>query len=789
MSDRQRGRRRLAGAATALALTGGLLASGPGTATAAQAAPSLTIPSIVATPTLSPVPRTEWCTRPLSRLELYRSSSRFDPPSSLTLLNETQPVDLNTFTLSAVPFTDVSRVLWYRSLLWLAIAAVDFHENGRPDLAEQMAVPLIRAAQEFPDPGSATPELTAISNAIGWDEGTAFRRAEALLCLSEYTGVDRIRGLLRMHADALVDPNRYKGPPQRQVHNHGMLANLILLDLARRLDDPTYRQIAINRLINDSSQVFSSAGWAFEGSTMYQSVNIAGWQDVTQELNARGFTAEANAISNRLDRGREIVAHLVGPTGQLAAIGNTRLGDSVLRPDPNAARPLAFVDSEGGIASGRWSWTDPTTTWWTAVNQPRTGAHGHDDNTSLTWQTLGVPTLIDVGQYDYDDNSPITQWMSRGLAHNRALPAKVTANEAKVRTLTMKRVRSVDTVVMDSTDKGVQLRRTAIIDNKRHTFEVTDSATERLTQYWHLAPGWAHTGTEGNSATFVGPEGRVLEVQTSPGAALSVVQPSLNPIVGLAAIGFQQVASAPEIRVTGDKSITTTFHSYLSAAAVKELPPLTVSATPGNKRAQVTWAWPTPRAPKLTDKQKARAKKRGDASPTPPPTLDKATSKAIRPVTGYRLQLRHPLFGWLTVNEDNGSPTKMTAVRRKLVNGASYQLRVAALTKSGQGDYSAPVTVVPLAPPAAPTDAIVSGKPRSPVVSWTAPAETGGAVIRGYEVTIGNTVTKAKQTQIPLKKLTPGTFQMQVAAVNKAGAGKTLRITVKVAKNGRVTLG
>lgn len=787
MSDRRAGSRRALYGALVAGVTAGML-SAPA-ASSAKAATSLAAPSIAMAPALSPVPRSEWCARPLSRLELYRSSSRFDPPGTLTLLDETQPVDLASFTLTAVPFTDVSRVLWYRSLLWLAIAAVDFHENGRPELAEQMAVPMIRAAQAFPDPGSATPELMSLSNSIGWDEGTAFRRAEALLCLSEYTGVDRIRGLLRMHADALVDQNRYKGPPLRQVHNHGMLANLILLDLARRLDDPTYRQIAISRLINDSSQVFSPAGWAYEGSTMYQSVNIAGWQDVTQELAARGFTQEAADIAARLDRGREIVAHLVGPTGQLAAIGNTRLGDSVLRPNANPTRPLSFVDGDGGIAAGRWSWTDANTTWWTAVNQPRTGAHGHDDNTSITWQTLGVPTVIDVGQYDYDDtNSPITQWMSRGIAHNRALPAKASANEAKVRTLTAKRVGSVDMVVMDSTDKGPQLRRTAIIDDKRHTLEVTDSSMERLTQYWHLAPGWAHTGTDGSSATFTGPEGRVLEVQSSPGATLSVVQPSFNPIAGLAAIGFQQVESAPEVRVTGDKSISTTFRSYLSAAAIKELPPLTVSAVPGNKRAQVSWAWPTPPTPKLTGKQKAREKQRDTVTPVPSTTLDKATRKAIRPVTGYRLQLRHPLFGWLTVNDDNGSPNRMSSVRRKLVNGASYQIRVAALTKRGQGDYSEPITIVPMAPPAAPTNAIVTGKARSAVVSWAPPVDTGGAAIRRYEVTNGGVVTRLKGTELQLKKMAPGTVRLKVAAVNKAGVGKPLAITVKVTKQGKVAV-
>ena len=64
----------------------------------------------------------------------------------------------------------------------------------------------------------------------------------------------------RERNDALVDPNRYKGPPLQPVHNHGMLANLTLLDIADRLNEPAYRRVAIDRLVNDSTQVFSPQG-------------------------------------------------------------------------------------------------------------------------------------------------------------------------------------------------------------------------------------------------------------------------------------------------------------------------------------------------------------------------------------------------------------------------------------------------------------------------------------------------------------------------------------------------
>lgn len=721
------------------------------------------------------VPQSEWCARPMSRLELYRGTSGFEPPATLTLLDETQPIDLDTFTLAQSPFTDVSRVLWYRSLLWLAVAAANYHEAGRDDLAEQMAVPAIRAATQFPDPGSASPEALALSNGSGWDEGTAFRRAEALMCLSSYTGVPRIADLLRMHADALVDANRYKGPPQRPVNNHGMLANLVLLDLADRLNEPSYRSVAIGRLLNDAGQVFSPSGWSYEGSTMYQSVNIDGWRDVADALRARGYGGEAAAIDARLTKGREVVAHLVGPTGQVAAIGNTRLNDAVLRPAANPARPLFFSDPVGGIASGRWSWTDSNTTWWTALNQGKTGGHGHDDNTAMTWQSLGVPTLIDVGQYDYDDENPVTSWMNRAVAHNRAIPDQTGPNTAQLRTLTVRRKGNVDRVVMDSSDKGVNQRRVAFIDDARHTFEVTDTAGGNIEQRWHLAPGWTAGVTTATSAEFTGPEGRILRVNASPGSTLSVIPPSLSPLAGLVAIGFKQVVGAPELRIAGDASITTLFQLFPGAkAAARDLPSLRASATPGDGKATVTWSWGTTKV-----KQKSADGRKPETTVTENP--------APKKVTGYRVQMRLPFYGWFTIKPETGLSQDLT--RRKLPNGVKVLFRVAPLTKSGQGPYTEPIEVVPAGVPDKPTDPAAESHARTVALTWVAPVDQGGAPVRSYEVKAGDRTLTTKRAGISLRKLQPGTTTVQIRATNRVGTGAPLRVVLKVGRNGAVTLG
>lgn len=513
---------------------------------------------------------------------------------------------------------------------------------------------------------------------------------------------------------------------------------------------------------------------------MYQSVNIAGWRDAADELRKRGNADSAAAIEAQLPKARDVVAHLISPTGQLAAIGNTRLGDSVLRPDPSPTRALLMVDDVGGLATGRWSWTDPNTTWWTALNQPRKGSHGHDDNTAITWQTLGVPAVVDIGQFDYDDLNPLTQWMERGVAHNRAIPVKTSANVDQVRTVGAKRKKSLDTIVMDSTDKGPRQRREVLVDDARHSMQVTDTALGQLTQYWHLAPVWVEATRTDTQVTYNGPDGRVLTVTASPDASIQVATPSLTPpYAGLVATGFKQVAAAPEIRVSGDSSISTTFQMFAPGVTARELPELTLTPTAGNGRVALSWAWESTTTPA---KPKAKPKKLTPAQ--------KALLRATKSVRGYRIQMRDPLFGWLTVNADNGSRKRMTGLRKRLVNGGKYLFRVAPITDTGIGSWSEPVEAIPMAVPGKPTTPVVGKGPgRSVSLSWTAPEDTGGAKVRGYVVAVNGQETTGKRAAATLKKLPTGKVTVLVQARNKVGVGKPLRVPLIVKKNGTAKLG
>lgn len=650
-----------AGGAGAVAVA--VVAAGP-----ASGSPPVT-GAVAATTIHSPMPNAYWCRKALDRLELYRSSSAFVPPNSLTILDQTVTVDPANLDLVTTPFTDPSRVMWFRSLLWLSVAAVDAAEKGNRALADQLAEHAKVAAASVPDPGSATPEKRKLASALGWDAGTTMRRAESLLCLSAVTGVEPLRKLMNAQGFALIDPQRYGGPPRRNVSNMGMLANLALLDLAKALNQPDFKQIALGRLIRDQSEVFSDRGWVREGSTSYHSVNVDGWRDVQEILRNQGYAAEANAMEPRLAAATETAAQLIGPTRAQALIGNSRPTDVVLRPKPKTARPLLHLDSAGGLAVGRWSWTDRRTTWWTAQNRLVRGPHGHDDNLSITWQTAGVPVLIDPGQPDYDrKNNQMTAWSASAVAHNRPVPPKPRRDSTKVRQLKVVRSGQVDEIRMVTSDQGPLQTRRVLIDAQRRSVEVVDDGGHKMTQYWHLGPGWTSKSVTSHAAVLTGPGGRVLTV-TSPEGRISALAGSMDPIGGWHVVGFERLLPATELRVSGSRNLTTTFALTRSAKAKPApIPVISAAGTTIAKRS-VTLRWAIP------------------GQPTRPKAKRLARKSPFAKVVGYRLQVRAPGQPWRTLRVDTRRTTTKAKLAR-LTPDTPYRFRVAALTATSISPYS-----------------------------------------------------------------------------------------------------
>ncbi len=145
-----------------------------------------------------------------------------------------------------------------------------------------------------------------------------------------------------------------------------------------------------------------------------------------------------------------------------------------------------------------------------------------------------------------------------------------------------------------------------------------------------------------------------------------------------------------------------------------------------------------------------------------------------------------------------GSPITVTAptterVITGLTNGTAYTIQVFAHNSFGDGPVSDPVSATPRTTPGAPTitDTVVAGSLPGDgriTLSWTAPTETGGAPITGYEVAVstedgpitptGCTPLVAADLTCTLTGLENGTeHTIDLAARNDAGAGATATTT------------
>src|SRR5581483_10076208 len=155
---------------------------------------------------------------------------------------------------------------------------------------------------------------------------------------------------------------------------------------------------------------------------------------------------------------------------------------------------------------------------------------------------------------------------------------------------------------------------------------------------------------------------------------------------------------------------------------------------------------------------------------------------------------------WTAPGDDGGSPitsytitvsgtnapapivTNSTATSRVvagLTNGASYTFKVAATNAVGTGpDSPASAAVVPRTVPGAPTGVVAATANSSAVVTWSVPADNGGAAITSYRITTtgpgapGPLTVAAPATGAAVGGLTNGaSYTFTVAATNVAGTG------------------
>ena len=177
--------------------------------------------------------------------------------------------------------------------------------------------------------------------------------------------------------------------------------------------------------------------------------------------------------------------------------------------------------------------------------------------------------------------------------------------------------------------------------------------------------------------------------------------------------------------------------------------PTSVTATPGNVSASVSWTAPA---------------SNGDA------------------ITDYVVQFSSNSGStWSTFADGTSSSTSATVTG--LTNGTSYVFRVAATNSVGTGSYSsASSAVTPRTVPGAPTSFTGNNNTFGQItLSWAAPSSDGGNAVSSYVLRTGATILQnTSATSYVHTGLSPYTdYSYTVTAANAAGEGAAASLTIK----------
>lgn len=307
---------------------------------------------------------------------------------------------------------DTTFVTRFHSLVWLVLAA----RQGYP------VVDLVLARDAaLPDPGSTVDQDRL--RATGWTQSAVRLRMGVISCLFEYTRDERLIPVMDRLVLANADPVRYRGQPLNRVHNHGTLANLMLIEASNVFDRPEWRDLAIQRLDQDAASVFADCGMSVEQSTNYHLLNVQLWERSLRAI-AESSVDAAQIVGERIHQAELATVQLMRPDHVLEAIGDgnevtinpARLGVE------EVSSPTRLWCGGRGWAANRSSWDD-TATHYTLRFGPRRTFHGHDDHGSITWFTQGVPVFSDRGLYDKSRGQRFRWAQSRG-AHTTLEPER-----------------------------------------------------------------------------------------------------------------------------------------------------------------------------------------------------------------------------------------------------------------------------------------------------------------------------------------------------------------------------
>ena len=445
---------------------------------------------------------------------------------------------------------DLGWRLWFEGFMYLPPLALRAYNDGAVQSLDTMVAQVVAFHAQNPDPGT---------NSYGWDEGTAQRRLQTENCLYRLTSDSRLQA--GMAADVAVQFGpRYYGPPYARVHNHGVMANLRIVRAGELLGVDSWRIAAIQRLQAEAPLAFSPLGTTWEQSTEYQSFSMRLWDQAADLLRRHepGSTA-IPVIDAATDRAKVVLSWMTEPDGYVVPIGDSSASVGPARDSTDRV----FRDDIAGWLIGRWSWTDPSTTYYLLRYGPTRWAHGHDDRGAVVWTTWGEQILVDPGYYGGDVSSSWGVWQWSAAAHNVAILSGVRRPTAAVKLIAGTVQGPAHAWQVEDDLYSLHHTRVLNIFRSTRTLRVRDSYAGPgiFDQYWHLGPTWqlVQITSDRRTAIFAAASGRRLTI-TSSGLLAQVVRGATRPIAGWVFPAPGQLTAAWQLRVRAvTRTIVTTF--------------------------------------------------------------------------------------------------------------------------------------------------------------------------------------------------------------------------------------
>lgn len=147
-------------------------------------------------------------------------------------------------------------------------------------------------------------------------------------------------------------------------------------------------------------------------------------------------------------------------------------------------------------------------------------------------------------------------------------------------------------------------------------------------------------------------------------------------------------------------------------------------------------------------------------------------------ITDYIVEYKLASSGtWITI--EDGVSTNTSQVFTSLTNGSAYNFRIKAVNSEGSSNVSGTATQTPSTVPGAPTGLTLTPGNGTISISWTAPADNGGASVTSYLVQFKRSIDSSwsnvgtpSGTSTSRGSLTNGTaYDFRVLARNVAGDG------------------